>query len=157
MELENFKSYYGKVTIGPFNKNMTSVVGPNGSGKSNVFDAMIFVFGFGAKQMRQSKVSDLIHDSEKHRNLPNCKVSVHFHDIIDLPDGSFKVVEGTELVVSREAKRDGTSTYRVAGKNTDKKQARGGRLGGERASAGRAHADTRHAAPRSAFAPPPFS
>ena len=60
MVLENFKSYAGQVTIGPFDKNMTSVVGPNGSGKSNVIDSMLFVFGFKAKQMRQSKVSELI-------------------------------------------------------------------------------------------------
>jgi len=32
------------------------VVGPNGSGKSNVIDAMLFVFGKRAKQLRLSKV-----------------------------------------------------------------------------------------------------
>ena len=31
----------------------SSVVGPNGSGKSNVIDAMLFVFGKRAKQVRQ--------------------------------------------------------------------------------------------------------
>lgn len=67
MDLENFKSYAGVITIGPFDKNMTSVVGPNGSGKSNVIDAMLFVFGFRAKQMRQAKVSELIHSSEQVR------------------------------------------------------------------------------------------
>ena len=48
MILENFKSYAGPQEIGPFDKNMSSVVGPNGSGKSNVIDAMLFVFGFRA-------------------------------------------------------------------------------------------------------------
>ena len=33
------------------------LVGPNGSGKSNVIDAMLFVFGKRAKQMRQNKVA----------------------------------------------------------------------------------------------------
>jgi ABC-type Mn2+/Zn2+ transport system ATPase subunit len=32
----------------------SSVVGPNGSGKSNVIDAMLFVFGRRAKQVRCS-------------------------------------------------------------------------------------------------------
>lgn len=32
----------------------SSVVGPNGSGKSNVIDAMLFVFGKRAKQVRPS-------------------------------------------------------------------------------------------------------
>lgn len=56
MELENFKSYAGVQEIGPFEKCFSAVVGPNGSGKSNVIDAMLFVFGKRAKQMRQAKV-----------------------------------------------------------------------------------------------------
>lgn len=32
LELENFKSYAGKQTIGPF-KNFTAIIGPNGSGE----------------------------------------------------------------------------------------------------------------------------
>lgn len=32
IEVENFKSYQGKQTIGPFHQ-FTSVIGPNGSGK----------------------------------------------------------------------------------------------------------------------------
>ena len=50
LELTNFKSYANTIKIGPFDRHMTSVVGPNGSGKSNVIDAMLFVFGFKAKQ-----------------------------------------------------------------------------------------------------------
>jgi structural maintenance of chromosome 4 len=33
-------------------QNFSAVVGPNGSGKSNVIDAMLFVFGRRAKQVR---------------------------------------------------------------------------------------------------------
>ena len=36
----NFKSYYGKRTIGPLHKNFTTIVGPNGSGKSNLIDGI---------------------------------------------------------------------------------------------------------------------
>ncbi len=35
-------------------QSFSSVVGPNGSGKSNVIDAMLFVFGKRAKQVRHS-------------------------------------------------------------------------------------------------------
>ena len=78
MVLENFKSYAGVQRVGPFHKvcgqytpltfsrrtrtkeknrlsffqSFSSVVGPNGSGKSNVIDAMLFVFGKRAKQVR---------------------------------------------------------------------------------------------------------
>ena len=120
MVLDNFKSYAGPVTIGPFDSNMTSVVGPNGSGKSNVIDAMLFVFGFRAKQMRQGNVSELIHSSDNHPSLQYTRVSVHFRDVIDLEDGSVEVVEGTELVVAREARKDNTSTYWVNEKKSNK-------------------------------------
>lgn len=67
MELENFKSYAGVQEIGPFHKRFSSVVGPNGSGKSNVIDAMLFVFGRRAKDLRQKNVSELIHKSSLHK------------------------------------------------------------------------------------------
>lgn len=84
------------------------MVGPNGSGKSNVIDAMLFVFGKRAKQvcppdclspqssvqqtiycgaaavqLRLNKVSELIHNSTNHKNLPMAKVFVYFQEIID--------------------------------------------------------------------------
>jgi structural maintenance of chromosome 4 len=122
MVLDNFKSYAGPITIGPFDANMTSVVGPNGSGKSNVIDAMLFVFGFRANKMRQGKLSELIHSSSRHPNLQYTKVSVHFRDVVDLPDGTVQPVEGTELVVAREAKQDNSSTYWVNGKRAGREE-----------------------------------
>ena len=65
-------------------QSFSSVVGPNGSGKSNVIDAMLFVFGKRAKQLRLNKVSELIHNSTHHRNLPEARVSVHFQEIVDI-------------------------------------------------------------------------
>ena len=79
----NFKSYAGKVEIGPFHKSFSSVVGPNGSGKSNVIDSLLFVFGFKAKKLRQGKLSELIHNSAQHPNLDWCSVQVYFEQIID--------------------------------------------------------------------------
>ena len=35
-------------------QSFSSVVGPNGSGKSNVIDAMLFVFGKKAKQVKRA-------------------------------------------------------------------------------------------------------
>ncbi|KAL5137965.1 Structural maintenance of chromosomes protein 4 [Glycine soja] len=64
-------------------KSFSAVVGPNGSGKSNVIDAMLFVFGKRAKQMRLNKVSELIHNSTNHQNLDSAGVSVHFQEIVD--------------------------------------------------------------------------
>ncbi|XP_008796541.2 structural maintenance of chromosomes protein 4 [Phoenix dactylifera] len=113
MVLRNFKSYAGEQRIGPFHKSFSAVVGPNGSGKSNVIDAMLFVFGKRAKQMRLNKVSELIHHSSNHQNLESAGVSVHFQEIIDLDDETYKAVEGSDFIITRVAFRDNSSKYYI--------------------------------------------
>lgn len=51
IEVENFKSYRGVHTIGPF-QDLTAVIGPNGSGKSNLMDAISFVCGVTTTHLR---------------------------------------------------------------------------------------------------------
>lgn len=114
--LINFKSYAGVQQIGPLHKSFTSIVGPNGSGKSNVIDALLFVFGFRAKKMRQDRLSRLIHKSEAFKNLDSCTVEVHFEAIVDnVADGSFTVVPNSSLVVSRTAYENNSSKYQING------------------------------------------
>jgi len=115
MILENFKSYAGVQEIGPFHKCFSSIVGPNGSGKSNVIDALLFVFGKRAKQLRLNKVSELIHKSSGFPNLESCCVEVHFQLIIDHDDhpDDFEVVPGSEFVVTRTAYNNNQSKYTV--------------------------------------------
>nr|CAD7567858.1 unnamed protein product [Timema californicum] len=60
IEVENFKSYKGCLTIGPL-KSFTAVIGPNGSGKSNFMDAVSFVMGEKTSSLRVKRLSDLIH------------------------------------------------------------------------------------------------
>ncbi|CAM43561.1 putative structural maintenance of chromosome (SMC) family protein [Leishmania braziliensis MHOM/BR/75/M2904] len=69
VELENFKSYYGKGVIGPF-KDFTCIVGPNGAGKSNLMDALSFVLSSSvtparASSMRGKALVDFIHRKAK--------------------------------------------------------------------------------------------
>ncbi|TGZ71887.1 hypothetical protein CRM22_002403 [Opisthorchis felineus] len=113
IESENFKSYGGHRTLGPFHKNFTCVVGPNGSGKSNVIDSMLFVFGYRSSKVRSKKLSQLIHNSELVSNPNSCMVSVYFQKIIDHGPGvtEYEVVPNTEFVISRRAYRDNSSTY----------------------------------------------
>ncbi|KAK4602801.1 hypothetical protein RGQ29_011700 [Quercus rubra] len=113
MVMRNFKSYAGEQRVGPFHKSFSAVVGPNGSGKSNVIDAMLFVFGKRAKQMRLNKVSELIHNSTNHQNLDSAGVSVHFQEIIDLNDGTYEAVPGSDFVITRVAFRDNSSKYYI--------------------------------------------
>lgn len=124
--LENFKSYAGVKEIGPFHKCFSAVVGPNGSGKSNVIDAMLFVFGKRAKKLRLNKVSELIHKSDAVKNNPPqyARVSVYFQEIVDTGDGDedYRVIPNTETIVSRIAKKDNSSTYKLDGKGSSFKE-----------------------------------
>ncbi|KAG2734702.1 hypothetical protein G9P44_002708 [Scheffersomyces stipitis] len=119
--LTNFKSYAGSQTIGPFNASFSAVVGPNGSGKSNVIDSMLFVFGFRATKMRQGKLSELIHNSSGNQNLTFCQVDIHFHHVVDDPeiDNKSEVIPGSELVISRKAFRNNSSSYYINGKTSN--------------------------------------
>lgn len=113
LRLENFKSYGGVVDVGPFHKSFSAVVGPNGSGKSNVIDAMLFVFGRRAKQLRHAKLRELLHHSDAHPNVTSATVTVFFHEITDTGDGDadFDVIAGSEFSVARRAFRNDTSKY----------------------------------------------
>ncbi|KNE60833.1 hypothetical protein AMAG_06599 [Allomyces macrogynus ATCC 38327] len=112
MVLTNFKSYAGKQEIGPFHKSFTAVVGPNGSGKSNVIDALLFVFGYRASKMRQNKLGNLVHYSEKYPNLDQCTVEIHFQELQET-NGVESVVPGSDLLVSRTAFKNNQSRYSI--------------------------------------------
>ncbi|XP_043371236.1 structural maintenance of chromosomes protein 1B isoform X7 [Dermochelys coriacea] len=58
--LENFKSWRGRQSIGPFMK-FNCIIGPNGSGKSNIMDALSFVMGERTANLRVKSVRELIH------------------------------------------------------------------------------------------------
>ncbi|PNH08015.1 Structural maintenance of chromosomes protein 4 [Tetrabaena socialis] len=122
MVLDNFKSYAGKQKVGPFHKSFSAVVGPNGSGKSNVIDAMLFVFGRRAKQLRFNKVSELIHNSQNHQNLEYARVTVHFQEIFDQESDEYMVVPGSEFTVARTAQRNNESHYYINDRKVSTKE-----------------------------------
>ncbi|GFR46361.1 hypothetical protein Agub_g7941 [Astrephomene gubernaculifera] len=122
MILENFKSYAGEQRVGPFHKSFSAVVGPNGSGKSNVIDAMLFVFGRRAKQLRFNKVSELIHNSQNHRNLDYARVTVRFQEIIDQAGDGYELVPDSEFSVARTAQRNNESHYYINNRKVSTKE-----------------------------------
>lgn len=109
----NFKSYAGKVILGPFHSSFTAIIGPNGSGKSNVIDSMMFVFGCRANRIRCKKLSTLIHNSKKHPNVTSCSVAVHFELVEDQGNGVSKIVPDSQFVVQRTAMSDNSSYYQI--------------------------------------------
>uniref|UniRef100_A0A8C6T7A3 Structural maintenance of chromosomes 1B n=1 Tax=Neogobius melanostomus TaxID=47308 RepID=A0A8C6T7A3_9GOBI len=60
IDVDNFKSWRGKQTIGPFLR-FSCIIGTNGSGKSNVMDAISFAIGERSSTLRVKHLRDLIH------------------------------------------------------------------------------------------------
>eukprot|EP00053_Salpingoeca_punica_P018841 m.187119 g.187119 ORF g.187119 m.187119 type:complete len:1238 (-) comp17517_c0_seq1:164-3877(-) len=80
LELFNFKSYAGRQTVGPFT-SFSAVIGPNGAGKSNLMDAISFVLGVKARDLRSSQLKDLIHGANSgHATADKCSVTAVFED-----------------------------------------------------------------------------
>ncbi|KAF4670314.1 hypothetical protein FOL47_002084, partial [Perkinsus chesapeaki] len=107
--LENFKSYGGRKHIGNFSNNFSVIVGPNGSGKSNIIDAMLFVFGKKAKQIRQNKLSELIHNAGGERP-DRARVKISFAEVNN-EDG--QEIAGSAFTISRECFANSSSKYAI--------------------------------------------
>ena len=105
LEVENFKSYAGKQTVGPF-KGFTAIVGPNGSGKSNVMDAISFALGMRSAQLRGAQLADLVHSLDGQRpEAAKALVRV-----------VLRLASGRELRLERSCSVAGGSEYRWDGR-----------------------------------------
>uniref|UniRef100_A0A8C4Z0W7 Structural maintenance of chromosomes protein n=1 Tax=Gadus morhua TaxID=8049 RepID=A0A8C4Z0W7_GADMO len=69
IEVENFKSWRGKHTLGPFMR-FNCIIGTNGSGKSNIMDALGFVLGERASSLRVKQTKDLVHGAHTGKPVP---------------------------------------------------------------------------------------
>lgn len=106
LELENFKSYKGLQTIGPF-YDFTAIIGPNGAGKSNLMDAISFVLGVRTGQLRGAQLKDLIYaydDKEKEQRGRRAFVRL-----------VYQLANGLELQFTRTITSAGGSEYRIDG------------------------------------------
>jgi len=113
--VENFKSYQGRVQIGPFRK-FTCVIGPNGAGKSNLMDAMSFVLGVQARVLRSEKLRDLVYRKEGEDPRKNQRTA-----LVELTYVDEATVEGEEevtLVFRRMILRSGEARFVVNGETT---------------------------------------
>ncbi|KAF0900828.1 hypothetical protein E2562_035464 [Oryza meyeriana var. granulata] len=108
LEVENFKSYKGTQTIGPF-FDFTAIIGPNGAGKSNLMDAISFVLGVRSVHLRGAQLKDLIYaldDRDKEAKGRRASVRLVYH----LPG------TGDELHFTRTITGAGGSEYRIDGR-----------------------------------------
>lgn len=111
LELENFKSYYGKQTVGPFD-NFSCIVGPNGAGKSNMMDAISFVLGVQSKHLRSVHLKDLIYRKDPN-SPPARKAQVKLFYVLSSNESIGNYSPGSTIVFSRSILASGVSTYRL--------------------------------------------
>jgi len=107
LELNGFKSF-AFPTILELSPGVTAIVGPNGSGKSNIADAIRWILGEQSmKNIRSQSGKDLIFSGSKTKHkLGKASVSLY----LDNQDGKIPL-DYSEIVITREIFRDGTSEY----------------------------------------------
>ena len=116
--MENFKSYYGVREIGPFHHKFSAIIGPNGSGKSNLIDSLVFVFGKRASWMRLKNLRELIHNSANYQNCFKASVTVYFEDILELDNKEIKIIEGSQISITRSITKKDESSYLLNGEKS---------------------------------------
>ena len=112
--LENFKSFLGRNEIGYF-QDFSVVLGPNGSGKSNIIDALSFVFGLNAQQMRTRNLKELIYHPHKSNpstnKAQNCSVEIIFKAFEQNEKEKDNSTEDNEISFKRTVNSNGSSSF----------------------------------------------
>lgn len=79
-----------------------------------MIDALLFVFGKRAQQIRLKKLSELIHKSHLAPNCQSCTVSIEFATIIDTDqqDG-YTIIPNTNFTIKRTVNKQEQSKYYI--------------------------------------------
>ena len=123
--VHGFKSFADKVEF-VFDRPIVGVVGPNGCGKSNVVDAVKWVLGEqSAKSLRGEAMLDVIFNGAANRQPGSfAEVTLVFDNPADSDGNRPLSSPSDEVAVGRQLLRDGTSHYKLNGKNARLKDVR---------------------------------
>ncbi len=104
IQIAGFKSFVEPTRV-EFPASLTGVVGPNGCGKSNIIDAVRWVLGESARNIRGETLSDVIFDGSVSR-APLDQASIEL--VIDNSSGRVggEYADYAELKIRREVRRD---------------------------------------------------
>lgn len=117
LTLQGFKSF-GERTSLEFDRGIYGIVGPNGSGKSNLVEALRWVVGARARELRgEEALSLLFHGSDGKAPLGFAEVG------LELSGG------GRRVVLNRRLERDGSSDVRLNGSRSTLRQVEQALLG----------------------------
>jgi chromosome segregation protein len=113
LKISGFKSFVDTTTL-QINNQLVGIVGPNGCGKSNVIDAVRWVMGGTAKNIRGGISTDVIFNGSSARK-PVGQASVEL--VFDNTDGKLggEYAQYSEIAIKRSINRDGMSTYYLNG------------------------------------------
>lgn len=114
VEMENFKSFGGRLTV-PLMEGYTAITGPNGSGKSNITDAILFVLGpRSSKAVRAGRLTDLIFDGGRTKNkASHMTVTLVFDNTDRLMPWDDDTVRLTRVVRYNDARTDYYSYFYI--------------------------------------------
>ena len=104
IRMAGFKSFVEPTRV-RFATNLTGVVGPNGCGKSNIIDAVRWVLGESARNIRGQTLGDVIFDGAASRQrLDQAAIEL----TLDNEDGAIggEHANYSEIKIRREVRRD---------------------------------------------------
>ena len=113
IRLKNFKSYKDIQEAGPCHIKVNVIIGPNGTGKSNFLDAILFVLGKRAWQLRFKKLADIINYTESTANQ-FASVCLSFNHDMKTPLSTQFI--SSEISISRQIFLNNSSFYYFNGK-----------------------------------------
>ena len=110
IKLSGFKTFVDSTSLN-FPSNLTGIVGPNGCGKSNIIDAIRWVMGeSSARNLRGDTMDDVIFSGSSSRSeVSHASIELLFDNSLNKLDSKF--ARFNEILIRREANRDGTSSY----------------------------------------------
>jgi chromosome segregation protein len=110
IKLSGFKTFVDSTSLN-FPSNLTGIVGPNGCGKSNIIDAIRWVMGeSSARNLRGDTMDDVIFSGSSSRSeVSHASIELLFDNSLNKLDSKF--AKFNEILIRREANRDGTSSY----------------------------------------------
>ncbi len=110
IKLSGFKTFVDSTSLN-FPSNLTGIVGPNGCGKSNIIDAIRWVMGeSSARNLRGDTMDDVIFSGSSSRSeVSHASIELLFDNSLNKLDSKF--AKFNEILIRREANRDGSSSY----------------------------------------------
>ena len=110
LKLAGFKSFVDPIQI-DFPGIMCGIVGPNGCGKSNIIDAIRWVVGeSSARNLRGDTMDDVIFSGSSSRSeVSHASIELIFDNSLNKLESKF--AKFNEILIRREANRDGSSSY----------------------------------------------